>query len=115
MNAVNLTTTVNEVESTNESINYYKLSYNLLGIKKRCRKSERHFFHLGKVDLDYDHNEIINKVRSHIETNIKEVNSLIDIHLDFITSTNDGFFEQWMPFSDKNIKIVYQYTKGEIL
>lgn len=114
MNAINLNTTVLEVEQTPESTHYYKLSYNLKGIKKRCRKSELHFFHLGRVDLNYDHNQIIETVRASIDTNIKEVYSMVNIHLDFITSTAEGF-EQWMPFSDKNIKINYQYTKSQTI
>lgn len=90
-------------EKINESINYYELSYQVMGIKKRCRKSDRHFFHLGKVDLDFDKSHVESVIRSHVQENMKTVSSMVRIHLDYITTSQDGFFEQWQPFSGKNI------------
>jgi len=105
MQGINLLTTVN-TEAPSLSTEYYKLSYQVLGIKKRCRKSDRHFFHLGKIDLNYNRDEIISQVRKHAAENMESIDSILRVSLDHITSNNEpGFLvEQWRPFSDKNIQ-----------
>ena len=108
MNAINLTTTVNPIESSNPSNEFFKISFQVRGIKKRCRKSDRHFIQLGSIPYnngEYNKEDIISKVRDSIATNIKEVHSIVRIHLDHVIITHDmGFTStQWEPFSKKNI------------
>ena len=87
----------------------FKISIQVIGIKKRCRKSERHFFQLGSIpynDGQFDKSETSDKVKAFIETNMKSVNSLTRVSLDHTVITKDEFCTQttWEPFSDKNVR-----------
>ena len=113
MNAINLETTVNPIESNNPSNEFFKISFQVKGIKKRCRKSDRHFFQLGSIPYnngEYNKEEIISKVRDSIATNMKEVHSIVRIYLDHVIVRDKGDFThtQWEPFSDKNIRFETQ-------
>jgi hypothetical protein len=108
MNAINLNTTVNPIESNNPQNEFFKISFQVRGIKKRCRKSDRHFIQLGSIPYnqgEYNKEDIISKVRDSLAVNIKEVHSIVRIHLDHVIIKNEGTFTstQWEPFSDKNI------------
>jgi hypothetical protein len=87
----------------------FKVSIQVIGIKKRCRKSERHFFQLGSIpynDGQFDKSEISDKVKAFIETNMKQVNSLTRVSLDHTIVTKEEVFTStvWEPFSDKNVR-----------
>jgi hypothetical protein len=87
----------------------FKISIQVIGIKKRCRKSERHFFQLGHMlynDGQFDKSSINDKVRAFIETNMKQVNSLTRVSLDHTIVTQDKFctLTTWQPFSDKDVR-----------
>ena len=86
----------------------FKLSIQVIGIKKRCRKSDRHFFHFGYLpynDGQFDKSAINDKVRDFLATNMKSINSLTRVSLDHMTSSDEGNYNvvQWQPFSDKNV------------
>jgi hypothetical protein len=94
-------------ESTNDVKILYRISVQLIGIKKRCRKSDRHFFHFGHMpfgDVNYD--DVKQKVRDFVYTNMKQVNSQVRVHLDYVVIKNEGTYTvtQWEPFDAKNIR-----------
>lgn len=87
----------------------FKISIQVIGVKKRCRKSERHFFQLGHMpynDGQFDKSSINDKVRDFLTTNMKSINSLTRVSLDHTVITQDKFCTQtlWEPFSDKNVR-----------
>lgn len=86
----------------------FKLSIQVIGIKKRCRKSDRHFFHFGYLPYnngEFDKSAINDKIRDFLITNMKTVESLTRVSLDYVTSSSDdeSAIIQWKPFSDKNV------------
>ena len=98
----------------NEKI-LFKISLQVIGIKKRCRKSERHFFQLGHIPYNegqFDQSAISDKVRAFIETNMKQVNSIVRVSLDHVIIKKEGHFTvtQWQPFSDKNVNFDLNIT-----
>ena len=85
----------------------FKLSIQVIGIKKRCRKSERHFFQLGHIPYnngEYDQEAITAKVKDFLQTNMKEVHSITRVSLDHVITNHDRGFtcQQWEPFSNLN-------------
>lgn len=87
----------------------FKISIQVIGIKKRCRKSERHFFQLGHMpynDGQYNKEEVSDRVKAFLDTNMKSINSLTRVSLDHTVITKDEFCTQttWQPFSDKNVR-----------
>lgn len=87
----------------------FKISIQVIGIKKRCRKSERHFFQLGSIPYnngEYDQSAINDKVRDFLSTNMKQINSLTRVSLDHTIVTKEEVFTStvWEPFSDKNVR-----------
>ena len=103
------TSIVQPSQSLFESKECFKLSVQVMGIKKRCRKSERHFFHLGHMPYNsgnYDANEVKDKVRNALDLNMKQVTSMVRIHLDHVIIKNEGTYTvtQWEPFSKLNVQ-----------
>jgi len=102
-------------ETTLDQVEKFKLSIQLIGIKRRCRKSERHFFHFGHRPYNnggYDRNEIEQFVSDWIATNMKAVNSQVRVSLDHVIIKNEGNFTvtQWEPFSKLNKQFDFIYT-----
>jgi len=97
-------------------IEKFRISIQLIGIKKRCRKSERHFFHFGHIPylngkVQFRKEQIINQVRDWIDTNMKEVHSQVRVNLDHVIISNQGGFTttQWEPFSKLNTRFDFNY------
>jgi hypothetical protein len=91
------------------SIEKFKITITLIGIKKRCRKSERHSFNLGYIDYNngnFDRESIETLVRGYVDTNVKQVDSMIRVHLDHVTiHSEEGFNHiEWQVFSDKHVR-----------
>jgi len=85
----------------------FKISINVVGIKKRCRKVERHFLRAGYVpynDGEFNKEELEQKVKDVVSSNMKTVTSDIIISLDFVElSVERGYSsELWQPFSKLN-------------
>jgi hypothetical protein len=102
-----------EIQKMNET-NKFKISIELIGIKKRCRKSERHSFQLGHVAYNngtYCPDILKDQIRGFLDTNMKEVYSDVRVHLDHIFISNEGGFTtiEWEPFSDKNKRFNFNY------
>lgn len=97
----------NDNETSLESNVTFKISVQVIGIKRRCRKSERHFFQLGHIpynDGNFDQSAISDKVKAFLETNMKSINSLTRVSLDHVITTYERGFtcQQWEPFSKLN-------------
>lgn len=98
----------------NAPIEKFRISIQLIGIKRRCRKSERHFFHFGHLPYnngEYNQGQLKNEVIAWIHTNIKEVHSQVRVSLDHVTiSSERGFTHtQWEPFSKLNTHFDFSY------
>jgi hypothetical protein len=87
----------------------FKISIQVIGIKKRCRKCEPHFFQVSSMpynDGKYDESVINDVVRDFVATNMKQTVSVIRICLDHVKVNNARGFTStlWEPFSDKNVR-----------
>jgi hypothetical protein len=90
---------------------FFRVGISVDGIKKRCRKSDSHYFHAGYIpynDGNYNAEEIDDLVKGLVSTNMKEVQNVPTIHLDHVIVKHDGGFksEQWQPFSKLNKKFL---------
>lgn len=107
---INSITTPSKTEDKelNTSTVTFKLSVQVIGIKKRCRKSERHFFQLGHIPYnngEYDQDAITAKVIDFLKTNMKEIHSITRVSLDHVITIieNEGYtIVKWQPFSKLN-------------
>jgi hypothetical protein len=110
MNQATISTSIvqpTKSDSINDTQVLFKVSLQVIGIKKRCRKSERHFFQLGHIPYnegEYDHEAMKQKARDFLSTNMKEVNSQIRVYLERVVVSNEGSFTvtQSEPFSKLN-------------
>ena len=85
----------------------FKITVYTTGLKKRDRKTKRHFFNAGYVDYnpnmsEAELNEIKAKAVGLIETNMKSFVG-VEVSLDLVEI--NGHIETWMPFSAKNITL----------
>jgi len=83
----------------------FKLSVSVRGVKKRCRKSDHHILQGGYMPYNggnFDQAKIEDVVRGIVETNMKQVDGKIYIHLDHIKQGD--FMQIWEPFSNKNVR-----------
>ena len=115
-----ITAPSNSNETNLDQVEKFQLSIQLIGIKRRCRKSERHFFHFGYRpynDGNYDQEEIEQFVSDWIATNMKEVRSQVRVSLDHVIIKNEERFTvtQWEPFSKLNKQFDFIYRPGIIL
>lgn len=102
-----------EIQKLNES-NKFKIAIEVIGIKKRCRKSERHMFQLGYVPYNngsYCPDILKEQIKGFLDSNMKEVSSAVRVHLDHVIITQEGYFTstKWEPFSDKNKRFDFNY------
>ena len=104
--SINEVANLNPIETTGNEKIYYALSISVRGVKKRCRKSDLHHFHVGAVSLDFDRKELESKVYDLIFLNMKSISSMIYVTLNYTVEKKerDITCRQFEPFSDKNIK-----------
>jgi hypothetical protein len=102
-------TIVSPISDLRESptIEKFKISIRICGIKKRCRKIEQHFFTVSYVDYNegnFDQDAIRSLVIDFVASNVKTVCSHCIVSLDHVEQSFNGRFncEKWLPFSDKN-------------
>ena len=112
MNPATITTSIVQPTKLEVSIKdntvFFEISLQVVGVKRRCRKVERHFFTLGYIPYNngsFNQSEIEDKVRAFLETNMKQVNSMTRVSLYHTVITKDEFCTQttWQPYSDKNV------------
>ena len=82
--------------------NYYRLGVFAVGTKKRCRKVDRHLFHIGHINLDYDEQAAIELAKNTLIKNMRDTRSA-EIHLDLIEIKDDSLL--WQPFDDTHKRI----------
>lgn len=87
----------------------FKISVEVCGIKRRCRKNERHFFQVSSIpynDGKYDESVINDLVKDFLDSNMKWVSSQVVVHLDHVKVSNERGFTStlWEPFSSLNIR-----------
>lgn len=90
------------METTKE---LFKISVSVTGVKKRCRKSDFHVLRGGYIPYNegsFDREAVEAIARGLVDSNMKQINSRVMIHLDRIEKGE--FMERWELFSDKNVK-----------
>jgi hypothetical protein len=109
--SVNLISSVEPLEKpfAPNGVELFKLSIYFQGVKKRCRKSDRHLMtisHFPYNNGQYDKEAIIALVHSFIETNVTRTDSMVNVTLDYIVKSEERGFTvtQWEPFSDRHVK-----------
>lgn len=110
--AINLNTTVlNDEVTKHEGTKHFKVYVYFLGIKKRCRKSERHSLKVSYIDYNdgiVDFDKLNQLVRDSLETNVKWIDNryIVTVSLDYVSRSFDRGFqtELWEPFSKLNQK-----------
>ena len=84
---------------------FFKLSVSLIGVKKRCRKSEHHVLrgdYLPYNDGNYNKEEIEEMAKKLLSDNMKSINSVVIVNLDHVEQGD--FMQTWEPFSKKNVR-----------
>lgn len=86
----------------------FKITLSVYGVKKRCRKSEGHNFHLGHIDYNegvFNKEEILDKARAAIETNMKSCVKAA-VTLNYVEIKKEEHFTStlWQPFDDRHVK-----------
>ena len=114
MQAINLNTTVIESEVTkHEGTKHFKVYVNFMGVKKRCRKSERHSLKVTYIDYNdgiIDYEALNALMASFLQTNVKSINFgyHVTVTLDYVSRSYERGFqtELWEPFSKLNQKYI---------
>jgi hypothetical protein len=91
----------------------FKVSIIATGVKKRCRKVERHHLSMGYIPYNngtFDQAELENRARDFVSENMKSVVGKPEVSLNFIIREKDNFgtIEKWEMFSDKHKRFVIQ-------
>lgn len=82
----------------------FNVHINLIGIKKRCRKVEKHYIVLGYVKLDFNEDELKKLVKNTVLTVMKEFNPKIHVQLTY--TRRGGGMEEFQLF-DPRSKSIY--------
>lgn len=88
---------------------FYKLGVAVSGVKKRCRKSERHFISGGYLpynDGNFNQEEVENLARGILETNMKRIDGKVKVVLNHVK--RDGGIESWEMFGKTNVQFELQ-------
>lgn len=87
--------------------NQWRVGVRCFGIKKKCRKAERHYFPMGYRALDCNQETLKENALQFLMENMRDFESP-EIHLAYVTLTDHGDYqsETWEPFAGKDKKIV---------
>lgn len=93
----------------------YRISVSCVGVKKRCRKTERHLLYLGYIpynDGNVNKEELLDKARSFIAENMKSVVGVPSVNLSFTERKKDdyGTVETFQLFDSRNVS--YKITSS---
>ena len=80
---------------------YFKLYVSCAGIKKRCRKSDRHTFYGGQFDSVPDREAALKLTKELLAENLRE-NLGTKVRANFQKFEFDGTFEKTVIFQDEN-------------
>lgn len=86
----------------------YKIWVSCTGVKKRCRKPDRHSFSLGYIPYNegsFDKAEIEAKARDFVATNMKSLIGKASVSLNVVEREKDdyGIIESFQMFDPRNI------------
>ena len=84
---------------------FFRIGISVDGIKKRCRKSDRHYFHAGYIPYnngDFNKEEIENLAKGLVETNMKTLKSKVYVILNHVKVDNG--IETWEMFGKTNVR-----------
>lgn len=84
---------------------FFRVGVSLNGVKKRCRKSESHYLHAGYIPYNggiFNQEEVESLVKSLIDSNMKHVNSKVNVILNHVKVDNG--IESWEMFGKTNVK-----------
>lgn len=85
----------------------FRISVKINGIKKRCRKSDRHTFKLGYCDLeDLKLKDFELKAYDIIDTKMRITDYAT---LDYVLVKVNGDMETWAPFDDRTKALSKSY------
>lgn len=88
---------------------FYKLGVAVNGVKKRCRKSERHFISGGYLpynDGTFNQEEVESLARGILETNMKRIDGKVKVVLNHVK--REGGIETWEVFGKTNVQFELQ-------
>jgi hypothetical protein len=88
---------------------FYKLGVAVNGIKKRCRKSERHYISGGYLPYNegtFNQEEVENLARGILETNMKRIDGKVRVVLNHVK--REGGIETWEMFGKTNVQFELQ-------
>ena len=92
----------------------FKITVHVCGVKKRCRKVERHYFSAGYIPYNggnFNQEEVEQLAQGVIESNMKQLRSAVQVSLNHIKrSDNEGGFtiESWEMFGKTNVSFILQ-------
>jgi hypothetical protein len=84
---------------------FFRVGISVDGIKKRCRKSDSHYFHAGYIPYnngDFNKEEIENLAKGLVETNMKTLKSKVYVILNHVKVDNG--IETWEMFGKTNVR-----------
>lgn len=88
---------------------FYKLGVAVSGVKKRCRKSERHFISGGYLpynDGTFNQEEVESLARGILETSMKRIDGKVKVVLNHV-KVADGI-QTWEMFGKTNVQFELQ-------
>lgn len=110
------------METQAESNTQVKFSINVYvyGVKKKCRKSERHSFKLGYIDWNegsFNKEEISQKARDIVASNMKTASSPISVQMLRVELKKDswGTSQTFMMFDERHVNFKVETLLNEAL
>ncbi len=88
----------------------YDASIYLVGIKKRCRKVERHILRCGDFESIIEKNDMISLAKKHISLQMRNVDERYEIAINFQRTTIGNGFRKTVIFQDEN-KFVFNFSE----
>lgn len=70
------------------------------GIKKRCRKTDRHQFDIGKFSIDTDSQKMIDNAKFEVTSKMKTIIKDPELRLSYMVES--GNMVTWEPFSGRD-------------
>lgn len=91
------------MEQSEKAETQWRCYIHAVGIKKRCRKVDRHQFPLGYFDIDTPSNVIAEKAKLEVIKQMKTLEKTPCVNFCYVTI--NGNMETWEPFSGRDKKI----------
>jgi hypothetical protein len=118
--ATKLTTKEWKMQAENTTEIKFSISVYVHGVKKKCRKVERHSLKLGYIpynDGSFDKEAISQKVRDIVATNMKSVSSPIQVQMLRIELKKDewGYSQTFAMFDERHVNFAVETALQEAL